>query len=174
MVVHKGAISSRVSDATNRDDVVSVYMLILWRSDSEFGSDVRSTSFRRCELPSATFHHLVCKLLETTTPFISFTISYLLSVTTTHHYLLLPDQQPPAPLSIHTRQPGLLFSFHILQAFVFLNKRCEAAFLVKSNPRKTSWTQVYRRLHKKGTEVEIAKRRARRAKRVQVRCCGIC
>eukprot|EP01104_Vermistella_antarctica_P005994 TRINITY_DN16728_c0_g1_i1.p2 TRINITY_DN16728_c0_g1~~TRINITY_DN16728_c0_g1_i1.p2 ORF type:complete len:161 (+),score=42.39 TRINITY_DN16728_c0_g1_i1:25-483(+) len=53
------------------------------------------------------------------------------------------------------------------KAFVFLNKRCEAAFLVKSNPRKTSWTQVYRRLHKKGTEVEIAKRRARRAKRVQ-------
>lgn len=33
---------------------------------------------------------------------------------------------------------------------------------MKRNPRKTCWTVLYRRKHKKGTQEEVAKRRTRR------------
>ena len=33
---------------------------------------------------------------------------------------------------------------------------------MKRNPRKISWTVLYRRKHKKGTEVEVTKKRTRR------------
>ena len=33
---------------------------------------------------------------------------------------------------------------------------------MKRNPRKTSWTVLYRRKHKKGTSEEVVKRRTRR------------
>merc|ERR1711918_153654 len=42
--------------------------------------------------------------------------------------------------------------------FWFLDGRCHADFHMKRNPRKLSWTQLYRRLHKKGTLEEVAKR----------------
>jgi len=38
---------------------------------------------------------------------------------------------------------------------------------MKRNPRKLDWTQVYRRLHKKGTLEEVQKRRVRRTVKVQ-------
>jgi large subunit ribosomal protein L24e len=38
---------------------------------------------------------------------------------------------------------------------------------MKRNPRKIRWTQVYRRLHKKGALEEIAKKKTRRTQKVQ-------
>ena len=38
---------------------------------------------------------------------------------------------------------------------------------MKRNPRKIAWTQIYRRLHKKGTTEEAAKKKTRKAQRVQ-------
>merc|ERR1711976_829011 len=51
--------------------------------------------------------------------------------------------------------------------FWFLNKRCRSGFDLKRNPRKLDWTQLYRRLHKKGTIEEVAKKRTRRTVKVQ-------
>jgi len=51
--------------------------------------------------------------------------------------------------------------------FWLLNGKCEAAFLHKRNPRRTSWTVVYRRLHRKGAAEEIAKRKTRKARKFQ-------
>lgn len=46
--------------------------------------------------------------------------------------------------------------------FNFLSKKCERSFLMRRNPRKISWTVLYRKKHKKGTQEEVAKRRTRR------------
>ena len=48
------------------------------------------------------------------------------------------------------------------KVFHFLGSKCGAAFALKKNPRKVSWTVLYRRKHKKGIEVEQAKKRTRR------------
>lgn len=48
------------------------------------------------------------------------------------------------------------------RTFHLLNGKCEALHLAKKNPRKISWTVLYRRKHKKGQQVEVAKRRTRR------------
>ncbi|XP_042874191.1 60S ribosomal protein L24-like [Penaeus japonicus] len=53
------------------------------------------------------------------------------------------------------------------RVMVFLNARCEAAYLMKKNPREVKWTVLYRRLHKKGVEEEVAKRRTRRTQKFQ-------
>merc|ERR1712116_1773 len=36
--------------------------------------------------------------------------------------------------------------------FNFLSKKSERSFLMKRNPRKISWTVLYRKKHKKGTQ----------------------
>lgn len=46
--------------------------------------------------------------------------------------------------------------------FNFLNKKSERSFLMKRNPRKISWTVLYRKKHKKGTQEEVSKKRTRR------------
>merc|ERR1712024_47543 len=46
--------------------------------------------------------------------------------------------------------------------FNFMGKKCERSFLMKRNPRKISWTVLYRKKHKKGTQEEVAKKRTRR------------
>merc|ERR1712189_101392 len=45
--------------------------------------------------------------------------------------------------------------------FNFLSKKSERSFLMKRNPRKISWTVLYRKKHKKGTQEEISKKRTR-------------
>merc|ERR1712070_914462 len=47
-------------------------------------------------------------------------------------------------------------------SYNLLSAKCEALHLAKKNPRKISWTVLYRRKHKKGTQVEVSKRRTRR------------
>lgn len=53
------------------------------------------------------------------------------------------------------------------KVFTFLNAKCEAAQLMKRNPRKITWTVLYRRKHKKGLEEEQAKKRTRRTTKFQ-------
>lgn len=48
-----------------------------------------------------------------------------------------------------------------------MNGKCESHFLTKKNPRKFHWTTFYRRLHKKGTSEEVAKRKVRRTTKFQ-------
>merc|ERR1712168_1485029 len=48
------------------------------------------------------------------------------------------------------------------RSFNLLSAKCEALHLAKKNPRKISWTVLYRRKFKKGVQVELAKRRTRR------------
>jgi large subunit ribosomal protein L24e len=48
------------------------------------------------------------------------------------------------------------------QVFRFAASKNESLFLQRKNPRKIAWTQVYRRMHKKGITEEVAKKRSRR------------
>jgi large subunit ribosomal protein L24e len=51
------------------------------------------------------------------------------------------------------------------KTFTFLNAKCESSFLMKRNPRKVTWTVLYRRKHKKGQEEEQTKKRTRRTQK---------
>ncbi|MBN4841678.1 ribosomal protein L24e family protein, partial [Citrobacter braakii] len=53
------------------------------------------------------------------------------------------------------------------KTFTFLNSKCEAAHLMRRNPRKVTWTVLYRRKFKKGQEEEQAKKRTRRTQKYQ-------
>merc|ERR1712062_378107 len=46
--------------------------------------------------------------------------------------------------------------------FVFINAKSEKSHLMKRNPRKISWTVLYRRKMKKGQQEEVSKKRTRR------------
>ncbi|CCJ29311.1 unnamed protein product [Pneumocystis jirovecii] len=48
------------------------------------------------------------------------------------------------------------------KVFRFLFRKTCSLFLQRINPRKVSWTVLYRRLHKKGITEEVAKKRSRR------------
>jgi hypothetical protein len=48
------------------------------------------------------------------------------------------------------------------QVFRFANSKNESLFLQRKNPRKIAWTQVYRRMHKKGLTEEVARKRSRK------------
>ncbi|KAH9950764.1 60S ribosomal protein L24 [Amylocystis lapponica] len=57
---------------------------------------------------------------------------------------------------------GKLFVRGDSKVFRFANGKNESLFLQRKNPRKIAWTQVYRRMHKKGITEEVAKKRSRR------------
>ena len=44
----------------------------------------------------------------------------------------------------------------------FMNGKSQRSYMMRRNPRKTSWTVLYRRKHKKGTQEESVKKRTRR------------
>ncbi|KAF8632642.1 hypothetical protein AX17_004775, partial [Amanita inopinata Kibby_2008] len=48
------------------------------------------------------------------------------------------------------------------KVFRFATSKNASLFLQRKNPRKIAWTQVYRRMHKKGITEEVAKKRSRR------------
>ena len=54
-----------------------------------------------------------------------------------------------------------------LQAFIFVNAKCEKSHSMKRNPRKINWTTLYRRKHKKGLQEEVTKKRSRRTTKFQ-------
>jgi len=53
------------------------------------------------------------------------------------------------------------------KSFTFLDKKCERSYLMKRNPRKVTWTVLYRRKHRKGVEEEASKKRTRRTQKFQ-------
>ncbi|EED82704.1 60S ribosomal protein L24, partial [Postia placenta Mad-698-R] len=57
---------------------------------------------------------------------------------------------------------GRLFVRGDNKVFRFATSKNESLFLQRKNPRKIAWTQVYRRMHKKGITEEVAKKRSRR------------
>ncbi|KAI7877947.1 hypothetical protein K492DRAFT_165413 [Lichtheimia hyalospora FSU 10163] len=46
--------------------------------------------------------------------------------------------------------------------FRFINGKTESYFLQRLSPRKIRWTQIYRRVNKKGISVEVRAKRTRR------------
>lgn len=62
---------------------------------------------------------------------------------------------------------GMLFVRGDSKAFRLLNKKCCVHFVNKKNPRKFHWTVFYRRLHRKGNNEEVSKKRARKVVKVQ-------
>ncbi|TCD69334.1 60S ribosomal protein L24 [Steccherinum ochraceum] len=57
---------------------------------------------------------------------------------------------------------GRLFVRGDSKIFRFSTSKSESLFLQRKNPRKIAWTQVYRRMHKKGITEEVAKKRSRK------------
>ncbi|KAK9457119.1 ribosomal protein L24e-domain-containing protein [Dipodascopsis uninucleata] len=48
------------------------------------------------------------------------------------------------------------------KVFRFVSSKSASLFLQRKNPRKISWTVLYRRMHKKGVTEEVSKKRSRR------------
>lgn len=53
------------------------------------------------------------------------------------------------------------------KVFRFQNGKSESLFLQRKNPRRISWTVLYRRQHRKGISEEVAKKRTRRTAKSQ-------
>ncbi|KEY68665.1 hypothetical protein S7711_00542 [Stachybotrys chartarum IBT 7711] len=53
------------------------------------------------------------------------------------------------------------------KVFRFQNGKSESLFLQRKNPRRISWTVLYRRQHRKGISEEVAKKRTRRTVKAQ-------
>ncbi|KAK9364987.1 ribosomal protein L24e-domain-containing protein [Lipomyces kononenkoae] len=48
------------------------------------------------------------------------------------------------------------------KVFRFVSSKSASLFLQRKNPRRISWTVLYRRMHKKGVTEEVTKKRTRR------------
>ncbi|THU93329.1 60S ribosomal protein L24 [Dendrothele bispora CBS 962.96] len=57
---------------------------------------------------------------------------------------------------------GKLFVRGDSKIFRFCGSKTASLFHQRKNPRKIAWTQVYRRMHKKGITEEVAKKRSRK------------
>merc|ERR1712214_267513 len=53
------------------------------------------------------------------------------------------------------------------KVFKFLDGRSMKAHILKRNPRKVTWTVLYRRKHKKGQEEDVSKKRNKRTQKFQ-------
>merc|ERR1712079_433051 len=53
------------------------------------------------------------------------------------------------------------------KTFRFLDGRSKKAHMLKRNPRKVTWTVLYRREHRKGVEEEVSKKRTKRTQKFQ-------
>merc|ERR1712242_572567 len=53
------------------------------------------------------------------------------------------------------------------KTFRFLDSRSKKAHRLKRNPRKVTWTVLYRRKHRKGVEEETSKKRTKRTHKFQ-------
>eukprot|EP01086_Lenisia_limosa_P008641 TRINITY_DN305_c0_g1_i2.p2 TRINITY_DN305_c0_g1~~TRINITY_DN305_c0_g1_i2.p2 ORF type:complete len:140 (-),score=73.05 TRINITY_DN305_c0_g1_i2:51-470(-) len=65
-------------------------------------------------------------------------------------------------LKIHPGR-GKQFARFDGRTFVLLNRKVQALFTQRRNPRKTDWTVVYRRMHRKGIQEAASKRRTRKS-----------
>ncbi|OAA62423.1 Ribosomal protein L24e [Niveomyces insectorum RCEF 264] len=62
---------------------------------------------------------------------------------------------------------GKLFVRGDSKVFRFQNSKSESLFLQRKNPRRISWTVLFRRQHRKGISEEVAKKRTRRTVKSQ-------
>ncbi|KAK3336673.1 ribosomal protein L24e-domain-containing protein [Podospora appendiculata] len=62
---------------------------------------------------------------------------------------------------------GKLFVRGDSKIFRFQNGKSESLFLQRKNPRRISWTVLFRRQHRKGISEEVAKKRTRRTVKAQ-------
>ena len=62
---------------------------------------------------------------------------------------------------------GKLFVRGDSKIFRFQKGKSESLFLQRKNPRRISWTVLYRRQHRKGISEEVAKKRTRRTVKAQ-------
>ena len=53
------------------------------------------------------------------------------------------------------------------KAFTLIDNKSASYFLMKRNPRNIRWTQIYRRLNKKGATEEVTKKRTRKTQKLQ-------
>merc|ERR1719192_2064242 len=53
------------------------------------------------------------------------------------------------------------------KTYKFLSSRTQKAHDLKRNPRKITWTVLYRRKHKKGIEEDVSKKKTRRTQKFQ-------
>merc|ERR1712072_1099385 len=53
------------------------------------------------------------------------------------------------------------------KSYKFASSRSHKAHLLKRNPRKVTWTVLYRRKHRKGIEEEVSKKRTKRTQKFQ-------
>ena len=60
---------------------------------------------------------------------------------------------------------GIFFVRGDSKGFKFLNRKVKSLFTQRLNPRKLAWTVMYRRMHKKGTLEESAKKKSRTVKK---------
>ncbi|KIM27869.1 hypothetical protein M408DRAFT_16489 [Serendipita vermifera MAFF 305830] len=68
---------------------------------------------------------------------------------------------------------GRLFVRGDSKIFRFATSKNESLFLQRKNPRKIAWTQVFRRMHKKGITEEVAKKRSRKTVKHQRGIVGV-
>ena len=57
---------------------------------------------------------------------------------------------------------GIFFVRGDSKGFKFLSRKVKSYFTQRLNPRKLAWTQLYRRMHKKGTLEEQNRKKARK------------
>ena len=57
---------------------------------------------------------------------------------------------------------GIFFVRGDSKGFKFLSRKVKSLFTQRLNPRKLSWTVLYRRMHKKGTLEDTQKKKARK------------
>ncbi|KAM3508531.1 hypothetical protein MY10362_001118 [Beauveria mimosiformis] len=62
---------------------------------------------------------------------------------------------------------GKIFVRGDSKVFRFQNGKSESLFLQRKNPRRISWTVLFRRQHRKGISEEVAKKRTRRTVKAQ-------
>ena len=57
---------------------------------------------------------------------------------------------------------GILYIRTDQKPFKFVSRKAKSLFLQRLNPRKIAWTQLFRRMHKKGTLEEAQRKKARK------------
>jgi len=62
---------------------------------------------------------------------------------------------------------GKLYVQKDSKVYRFIRSKEESLHLHRKNPRKLSWTTVYRRVHRKGVTEEVAKKRSKKSVKAQ-------
>jgi len=57
---------------------------------------------------------------------------------------------------------GIFFVRGDSKGFKFISRKVKSLFTQRLNPRKLAWTQLYRRMHKKGTLEDTSRKKARK------------